>query len=267
LIQPLRRLPPPPPPPPPPRPPPPPPPGELARAIEEHYRVCDAVVGRVLERADERTLVIVLSDHGFASFQRGVHLNSWLHANGYLALKTGVEPGEGAGEFLKEVDWSRTRAYALGLGSMYLNVAGREAQGIVRPEEAAPLAATIAGALAGLRDEARGAVAVRDVATREQVYRGAFAAESPDLVVRFAAGYRVSWATALGGVPGGGLVEDNVKKWGGDHIIDPSLVPGVLFMNRPFRTDGARLLDLAPTILAALGVPPGPELEGTTLLG
>jgi len=229
-------------------------------------------VGRVLERADERTLVIVLSDHGFSSFQRGVHLNSWLHANGYLALKAGVEPGEGAGEFLREVDWSRTRAYALGLGSMYLNVAGREAHGIVRPDEAAPLAATIAGALTGLRDEARGAVAVRGVATREQVYRGPFAAESPDLVVRFAAGYRVSWGTALGGVPGGGgrggagLVEDNVKKWGGDHIIDPLLVPGVLFMNRPFRTDGARLLDLAPTILAALGVPAGAEHEGASLL-
>ena len=62
----------------------------------------------------------------------------------------------------------------------------------------------------------------------------------------------------MGGVPAGGHFEDNTKKWCGDHIIDPALVPGVLFMNRPFRGEGARLVDLAPTILAALGVPAGP---------
>jgi bisphosphoglycerate-independent phosphoglycerate mutase (AlkP superfamily) len=83
--------------------------------------------------------------------------------------------------------------------------------------------------------------------------------------VNFAEGYRVSWATALGGVPTG-LCEDNVKKWGGDHIIDPTLVPGVLFMNRSFDGDAARLVDLAPTILAALGVPKGPAMEGKSLL-
>jgi hypothetical protein len=84
-------------------------------------------------------------------------------------------------------------------------------------------------------------------------------------MVNFAPGYRASWATAMGGVPEG-LVEDNTKAWGGDHIIDPALVPGILSMNRPFRGEGARLVDLAPTILGALGVKPGPVMEGSTLL-
>ena len=101
--------------------------------------------------------------------------------------------------------------------------------------------------------------------TRDEVHTGPYAAESPDLMVNFADGYRVSWGTALGAVPEG-LFEDNVKKWSGDHLMDPALVPGVLFMSRPFRGEGAELADLAPTILGALGVPRGPEMEGESLL-
>lgn len=237
---------------------------DLKRAIEEHYCRCDAIVGRALAHADDDSLFIVLSDHGFNSFQRGVHLNTWLHDQGLLALKSDVKPGEEAGDLLRSVDWGRTKAYALGMGSLYLNLEGRERDGIVTADEADRVKAAIVGGLTGLRDEARGEVAVRGVVTREQVYAGPFAAEAPDLVVNFAGGYRVSWGTALGGVPAGQF-EDNVKKWGGDHIIDPSLVPGMLCMSRPFERD-ASMVDLAPTILAALGVPKGPAMEGRSLL-
>lgn len=235
----------------------------LAHAIEEHYTKCDAIVGKAMAHADEHTLFIALSDHGFNSFQRGLHLNTWLHDNGFLALERGAERGEG--EFFRGVDWGRTKAYAVGLGSIYLNLRGREGKGIVAPEDAGGVARDIAAGLTGLVDPARGTVAVRGVVSRDEVYRGAFAAESPDLVVRFAGGYRVSWATALGGVPREQF-EDNVKRWGGDHIIDPALVPGVLFMNRPFDTSDPSLLDLAPTILAALGVPKGGAMEGGSLV-
>ena len=122
----------------------------------------------------------------------------------------------------------------------------------------------MAEGLTGLTDPATGEVAVRGVTARDAAYRGPFAAESPDLVVRFAEGYRASWTTAVGGVPEG-LFEDNVRRWSGDHIVDPELVPGVLLMNRPFQATGARLIDLAPTILAALGVPRGAAMEGETL--
>lgn len=235
-----------------------------AGVIEDHYRRCDEVVGRALEAAGD-ALVIVLSDHGFTSFQRGVHLNAWLRANGFLTLKPGVEPGHEAGEFFRQVDWSRTRAYALGLGSVYLNLRGREAQGILSADEAARTAGEIVTGLTGLVDPARGRAAVATVKRREQIYHGPWADESPDLVVCCTEGYRASWTTALGGVPAE-LFEDNVKRWGGDHIVDPTLVPGVLFMSRPFRGEGASLLDLAPTVLTALGTAPGAAMEGASLL-
>lgn len=238
---------------------------EMTRAIEEHYRACDATVGQALQYADDRTLFIVLSDHGMNSFQRGLNLNTWLHENGFLALQKGVEPGEEAGDFFRGVDWSRTQAYALGLGSIFLNLKGREEKGIVEASEAEVVEAAIVKGLTGLIDAERGQVAIRSVVTREQVYAGPYAHESPDLLVNFSAGYRVSWGTPLGGVPAG-LFEDNVKKWGADHVMDPNLVPGVLLMNRGFRGDHASLVDLAPTILEYLGLSKGPAMEGSSLL-
>lgn len=237
----------------------------FAGVIDDLYRRADEVIGRALEAVDDRTLLIVLSDHGFGSFQRGLHLNTWLHEQGLLALADGRAPGDAPGHFPATVDWSRTRAYAIGLGGIYLNLAGREGKGIVAADEAEALKARIAEGLTGLVDPGRGAVAVREVRTREQIYSGPYAAESPDLVVHLAEGYRISWDSSLGGAPAG-LFEDNVKKWGGDHIVDPALVPGVLAMNRPFRAEGARLLDLAPTILGALGLDANPVHEGRSLL-
>ncbi len=239
--------------------------GPFEHVIAEHYRQCDAVVGRVLEAADDRTLLVVLSDHGCGSFRRGVHLNTWLHDQGLLALRKGHRPGEEVGDLLRDVDWERTRAYALGLGGIYLNLRGREGKGSVSPGDAEPLKAEIAQRLTGLADPQHGQVAVRRVVRRDEVYRGAFIEEAPDLMVYFAEGYRASWATAMGGVPQG-YFEDNTRRWSGDHIVDPDLMPGVLLMNRAFRTDKPRLLDMAPTILGALGVPKPAAMEGEELL-
>ena len=241
-------------------------PSWMARVIEDHYRACDAIVGEALQYAGDKTLVIVVSDHGMSGFQRGVHLNTWLHDNGLLALRDGVEPGEEAGDYFRSVDWSRTKAYALGLGGIYLNLRGREERGIVEAEEARALKTAIARGLTGLGDPAREMVAIRSVVTREQVYVGPYANESPDLLVNFSEGYRASWVTTLGGVPAGHF-QDNEKKWSGDHSIDPVLVPGVLFMNRGFRAERASLLDLGPTILSALGISKGVSMEGESLLG
>jgi predicted AlkP superfamily phosphohydrolase/phosphomutase len=239
---------------------------DFVSAIDDAYRRCDAIVGRAMEHADDQTLVIALSDHGFNSFRRGVHLNTWLHDNGFLALKDGVAPGEAAGDMLRQVNWGRTRAYALGLSGLYLNLKGREEQGTVPPDQAGEIKTELVRGLAGLTDPShQGKPAVRRVLAREAVYRGPFVAEAPDLIVDFAEGYRVSWSSSMGGVAEGQL-EDNVKKWSGDHIIDPERVPGILFMNRPFQQAGARLTDLAPTILNALGVPKCPGMEGEPLI-
>ena len=237
----------------------------MAGVIERTYKRADEIVGLAMDHVDGETLLIVLSDHGFNTFRRGFHVNTWLHDQGYLVLKGDSKPGEAALNYPSCIDWTKTRAYALGLGGIYLNLQGREAQGIVKPSEAEALAREIAGSLTGLVDAETGEVAVRAVKTREELYHGAFAHESPDLVVHLAAGYRISWDSSLGGVPEGHF-EYNRKKWGGDHIIDPALVPGILVMNQAFQMQGARLLDLAPTILEALGVEKGLEMEGRSLL-
>jgi predicted AlkP superfamily phosphohydrolase/phosphomutase len=239
---------------------------EYLGAIEDHYRRGDVCVGDALAFARDDTLVIALSDHGFGTFRRGFQLNAWLHDQGLLALKKGFEPGQPDGDLLRAIDWDRTRAYGLGLAGLYLNLRGREAQGIVAPEEAENLKAQIARELTGLRDPETGEVALRSVRSREELYSGPFVGEAPDLIVNCAPAYRLGWESSMGAVAAGGHFDDNTRKWSGDHIIDPALVPGVLFMNRPFRAEGARLIDLAPTILAALGVPPDPALEGQSLL-
>jgi predicted AlkP superfamily phosphohydrolase/phosphomutase len=243
-----------------------PPDPALSREIEGHYRRGDAIVGRAAEFVDDRTLLIVLSDHGFGSFQRGFHLNTWLLDKGLLALKPGFEPGAAEVDLLRGVDWERTRAYGLGLAGLYLNLVGRESKGTVQPGEAESLKAAIAREIAGLKDPERGVVAVRGAVPREQVYSGPYVAEAPDMIVNCAEGYRISWGSSRGGVPDGGHFDDNTRKWSGDHIVDPALIPGVLFMNRPFRGQGARLVDLAPSLLAALGLPAVPEHEGSSLL-
>jgi predicted AlkP superfamily phosphohydrolase/phosphomutase len=174
-------------------------------------------------------------------------------------------PGAEAGDFFRHVDWSRTRAYAVGLGGIYLNLAGREEGGVVAPEVADDVKSAISRSLAGLVDPERGGVAVRRVVEREAVYSGPYVDEAPDLLVNFSAGYRASWGTPLGAVPAT-VFEDNGKKWAGDHAIDPTLVPGVLFTSRSVSAESPSLVDLAPTILSALGVPVPASMEGQSIL-
>ena len=238
----------------------------FASVIDDAYRRCDEIVGRAMEYADEQTLLIAMSDHGFNSFQRCVDLNKWLLDHGFLALKEGIQAGHEAGDFLRQVDWSRTRAYAIGLSGLYVNLRGREGQGIVPDDEAEAVKRELIKGLTGLTDPGRtGAIAIHRVVSREEAYSGPFRDEAPDLIVDFAGGYRISWATSMGGIAAE-VFEDNTDKWSGDHTIDPDRIPGVLFMNRPVRA-GVRLIDVAPTILAALGVAKGPAMEGDAILG
>jgi predicted AlkP superfamily phosphohydrolase/phosphomutase len=235
-------------------------------AIEEHYRHADQVIGQALDFTDDRTLLIVLSDHGFGGFQRGFQVNKWLLDHGLLALKVGAEPGAEAGDLLRGIDWDQTRAYGLGLSGLYLNLQGREGRGTVKADEAAGLKSAICEALSGLKDPERGCVAIRSAIPSERLYDGPFAVEAPDVILNYAMGYRVAWGSSMGGVPAGDPFEDNTRLWAGDHVVDPELVPGVLLMNRTFRSDQARLADLAPTICTGLGLPMAPSWEGSSLL-
>jgi predicted AlkP superfamily phosphohydrolase/phosphomutase len=202
---------------------------------------------------------MVLSDHGFSSFRRGVNLNAWLAREGYLTLLPGAD---GTSEWLRDVDWSRTRAYCLGLTGMFLNVRGREASGIVAPEgEAESLRAEIAEKLAGLMDGEKDTIGIREAFDPAKLYSGPYLENGPDLIIGYNAGYRVSWDCATG-VVAGPVFEDNVKAWSGDHCIDPRLVPGVLFCNRRVDAEDPALIDIAPTALTLFGIQPPAHMDG-----
>jgi len=240
----------------------------FSRQIEEHYRQYDGVLARVLEQADGHTLLVVLSDHGFGTFRRAIHINTWLWQQGLLALKGPRRPDEALGDGFSQVNWSRTHAYALGLSGIYLNKKGRERDGIVGENgDADRVRSAIVSGLSGLADPASSATAINSVSRAEQIYSGPCAAEAPDLLVNYAPGYRVSWQTALGGMPRE-LFEDNLRRWSGDHIIDPLAVPGILLMNRASAPSARApdIRDLAPTVLAHFGVASHPAMEGKSLL-
>jgi len=230
--------------------------------IRDLYRRMDALVGRVRVVLDEDTVLIVMSDHGFTSFRRGVNLNTWLHRNGYLVLKDGAH----GGEWLQGVDWARTRAYAMGLAGLYINLKGREAQGIVtRGPEYETLKQELVRRLNGLQDDETGEVAIRELFDSATLYQGPYRDEAPDLIVGYAAGYRASWESVVGKV-GGRPFEENQKSWGGDHCVDPRLVPGILFCNRAIEAGNPSIMDLAPTVLALFGVDGPSYLDGKPLI-
>ncbi len=231
-------------------------------AIEKLYQHNDRLIGRVMAELREGDLVMVVSDHGFASFRRGVNLNRWLHDHGYLALKSGTD---GTAEWLRHVDWTNTKAYALGLTGLFLNVKGRESSGIVeRGREADDLKADLIRRLNGLVDPATGHVAIREAFDTTKLYVGPYAANAPDLLIGYNAGYRNSWTCARG-VVAGPVFEDNLKAWSGDHCIDPRLVPGVFFCSRRIDRDDPALIDIAPTALQQFGIEPPDYMDGQPL--
>jgi predicted AlkP superfamily phosphohydrolase/phosphomutase len=227
--------------------------------IPDLYRRMDELVGRVMQEIDGDTLLLVVSDHGFKSFARCVNLNAWLHQNGYLALNSGKAE---SGDWFEDVDWSRTRAYTMGLNGLYLNVKGRERQGIVQSgADAEALKEELRGKLDGLTDPASGKVGITNVFDCDATYAGPYVDNAPDLIVGYAAGFRASWDSVMGKVTTQ-IFEDNLKAWSGDHCIDPRLVPGVLFSNRKIADEKPAIVDVAPTILKLFGVTLPGNLDG-----
>ena len=243
-------------------------------AIEHVYMRADSLVGTLLERCkDGRTTLLVCSDHGFSSFRKAVNINTWLVRNGYMTL-TKLDPVRdrnledlfGRGTFWPNVDWSKTRAYALALGQIYVNLKGRERLGIVPPGRAYnELRDELVKRFGALRDPDTGEGVVRKVYRREELYRGPYFDEAPDLVVGFERGYRVSWQTSLGGIPPE-VIEWNERRWSADHCsVDPDLVPGVLFSSRPLDAASPAIIDIAPSVLRRLGITPPASMDGRDL--
>ncbi|MCX7918405.1 MAG: alkaline phosphatase family protein [bacterium] len=242
--------------------------------ILKFYQKMDEFVGQVMQELPPNTTLIVLSDHGFHSWRYTVNTNTWLVQNGFMALREDTQFQEknlsqffGQGTFFEHVDWSRTKAYALGLSEIYINLLGREGQGIVLPgEEYEQVRNAIIQKMKQYRNPLNGERVWYNVYKREEVFHGEYAEESGDLVVGFNDGYRTSWQTSLGGTPEN-IIEVNKRKWSADHCsFDPHITPGILLMNRKLTRPNPAIQDLAPTILHLLGLEKGPQMDGTTFI-
>lgn len=217
--------------------------------IPSYYERADAIVGQVLDRFGKDALILVCSDHGFASYRRSVHLNDWLVENGFMNL----EPGRGVGVPLFDgVDWPATRAYALGLNSLFLNVKNRETKGVVAREQIGVLKQTLKSELKAMHD--LGEPVVREVYDVEDLGGREGKREAPDLIVCYEPGYRTSWQSALGEVTGEGIFADNMRKWSGDHCCDPAAVPGIFFANEKHLLEKPHVKDVSPLILNYLHI-------------
>jgi len=221
------------------------------RVIEDLYDRMDTLIGRVMQQIDDQALLLVISDHGFKPFNRCMNLNAWLHQNGYLVLKDGKSE---SGDWFEDVDWSRTRAYTMGLNGLYLNMKGREREGIVEAgAKAEALKEELRSKLDGLVDPASGRVGITGMFDCDALYAGPYVDNAPDLIVGYGEGFRASWDSVMGKVTSA-IFEDNLKAWSGDHCVDPRLVPGVLFSNRKIAIEKPAIVDVAPTVMKLFGL-------------
>jgi predicted AlkP superfamily phosphohydrolase/phosphomutase len=221
-------------------------------AIAQVYERTDQLLGKVWHLVDDPdTTFMVISDHGFTNFRRCVNLNSWLRENGYLFLKD--ENATTSGEYLEGIDWTRTRAFALGLTGLFVNRKGREKNGIVEEgTEYRKLVQEIADKLSRLVDPQTGEGCVRRVAVSHQFFEGPYRFDAPDLLIGWEGGYRHSWECATGQVTES-VFTDNDRSWSGDHCVDPSIVPGVLLSNRAIVSESPRLIDIPASVMRLFG--------------
>jgi predicted AlkP superfamily phosphohydrolase/phosphomutase len=232
--------------------------------IEDLYVRMDTLIGRVLKKIGRKTLIMVISDHGFVPFKKGVNLNTWLFQNGYLSLKDGKTT---SGDWFEDVDWERTRVYSLGLAGLYINRKGRELNGIVgEGNELLNLKQELIVKLTGLIDEEEGEIGIKKVIDTEKAFSGPYKQDAPDLLIGYNSGYRNSWDGVIGRVAET-VFSDNIKHWSGDHCVDPQFVPGVFFVNRKINKENPDIKDIAPTTLELFGIDIPFYMQGTSLIG
>ncbi len=239
---------------------------KYGRAVEETYMIMDEIVGAAMERMQEGDLLMLMSDHGFHSFRYGFSVNTWLIRNGYLAVKGQTDPATAYTDqkYMLDFDWPRTRAYALGLGMVFLNRQGREGQGTVAEADVPALIEEIRGKLLEETDPETGDKVFRSIYTNVKP-EGAAALHAPDLQLGYAEGYQTAKASAAGAAPKE-LISPNLDKWSGEHASsDKAFTPGIFFSNQKFDADPA-LIDLGVTALEYLGAKPPESFEGKSLL-
>jgi len=226
------------------------------------YKRMDAVLADVLSRVDDNTIVMVMSDHGFADFRWQVNINTWLAKQGYIELQPDWSPEK---EYFESVKWSGTKAYALGINGLYINLRDRERFGTVNPgKEYKELVDEIASKLEVMVDPKTGRRVVRKAFKKDETYHGPYTDNAPDIVIGFYRGYRSSDESALGQFSNE-VITENTRKWAADHCMDYREVPGILLVNKKITLQEPALYDIAPTILKEFGIDPLPEMVGKSI--
>jgi predicted AlkP superfamily phosphohydrolase/phosphomutase len=236
----------------------------FAGYILDLYAEMDKLVGKVLPAVDDKTLLLICSDHGFTQFGRQFHLNTWLRDNGWLALKSGAESKPETSIF--DIDWSNTAAYGIGFNALYLNLEGRERDGIVEPGKAPELADRLKRELHAVVDDETGKKPIARVYDRDEMYTGDKVGEMAELLVGYTPGYRNS-STSFMGATGSEIINLNPWAWSGDHSMARDLVPGSLFSSRRVAASSPNILDLPVTILEWFGVDKPAQMEGRSIFG
>ncbi len=229
--------------------------------IRDYYRMLDDELGALLERLDEETAVLVLSDHGARPLVGGFCINEWLLRNGHLALHHPPDRVTPIEEL--DVDWDRTRAWGDGgyYARIFLNVKGREPRGSIPPGDYERVRSDLAAALEATTD-AEGRPIGTLVFKPEEIYREVNGV-APDLIVHFGG---LGWRS-IGGV-GYGTVHTPENDTGPDDCNHAQYGAFVLAApNLPPRgeVEGARLLDMAPTLLELAGYDVPDSMQGRSL--
>jgi len=231
--------------------------------VDEYYELyADKIFGKINEALDKDTALIVFSDHGFTSFERAFNMNNWLVENGYMTIKGDLSEEDSA--LFKKVDWNRTKAYSLGFCNIYLNLKGREENGIVNEKDAINLKSEIASRLKKFIDSETKKKIIHEVYDAAQIYFGKYQKDGPDLVIGFKPGYRMGWQTAIGGLADS-ICETEDSEWKGDHLVDASFVDGALLVNFPIISKIPKTIDIAPTILDLSGLSIPADMDGVSL--
>jgi predicted AlkP superfamily phosphohydrolase/phosphomutase len=264
----------------------------------------DSVVGRLVDAAGTGATVIVMSDHGSGPLWRNVHLDNWLLEQGYMQLKQGLKAQfrffllkrgltiSGVLAFLKRVgvwrwvrrlvdretrfkltsrafgsaavDWAQTLAYPVGIvGAVNINLAGREPEGkVARGAEYDETRRRVRAGLLELRDPDTDQPLVSKVLFGEEVYSGPCVADAPDLLVVWRNhAYRSTFILGNSNQ----LVSPYLTTFSGFHTMSGMLTLKGPRVRSGVRLDGARIIDIAPTILALLGLPIPGQMDGQAL--
>ena len=235
---------------------------QFGNVIPNLYQQIDEVLGKVLSHVDKNTTVLIISDHGFTSFRRGVNLNTILLNNGYISL---LDPSiQGENEFFLNVDWTKTKAYNLGINSLYINLVGREPEGLIWDYQYDNICEEVREVLLNFVDLKTGKKPIAHVAKRSEIYHGPYLEQAPDLIIGYENGYRASWDTILGKMPKEEVV-DNLSTWSGDHCVYFNLVPGVIVCNQKLNKQNPNLMDVAPSILDKFSITDTEDMDGKTV--